>query len=525
MDTASVAADRPLDGRTAVLFSCIFIGLLLRFANLDQKHYWHDEALTSFYAAGNAAAQLDWTDFRGRDLSPEELVARLQSPRSDRNFHDVIAAQASEVVSHPPLYSLLNHFWMRAFGTAPAIMRLLPALLSALALPVSYWLARELGWRGRAPLLAVALIAVSPFQIAYAQEARQYSLLVLCTLAASAALLRCLRRDHWSWWILYTITLLIGFYTHLLFVAVAAAHSAFVLLSLCLSVRRPFLRFDWRLIKQLAAVSVSALAFWPWVRIAFAPDAGGDGWAAIGLPLPRMIIGLGRLYSAPIVDLYPLPAPLELLGAALALLLFIYSLLYTLRCAGKDSNLLLLLLFAVSVALPLGLDLLSGGQRSTVSRFLTVALVAAQMIVAYTLAAQTAVSSRRAVWTAVTAVVLLTGLLSSTLWVLSPAGSGKGNDESQIDVLARLNSAEQPLVLLNGLDISPTFGDVLGLSHNLDPDVRFYIIDSLTEVPPNRAPLYFYEPSAATLAQFTTARPFVATEVVPGLLWQLQPAS
>ncbi len=69
-------------------------------------------------------------------------------------------------------------------------MRSLPAIISLLAFPCIHWLCLELFEESITGSVAIAVIAVSPFHLAYAQEARQYSLWVLITLLSSEALLR-----------------------------------------------------------------------------------------------------------------------------------------------------------------------------------------------------------------------------------------------------------------------------------------------------------------------------------------------
>ncbi|MBL7201766.1 MAG: glycosyltransferase family 39 protein [Anaerolineae bacterium] len=85
---------------------------------------------------------------------------------------------------HPPLYYLLLHLWLR-FGDSAATVRALSALLSTLTIPVFYLTGRRLAGRS-VGLLAALLLALSPFHVRFAQEARMYALL---TLSISIALL------------------------------------------------------------------------------------------------------------------------------------------------------------------------------------------------------------------------------------------------------------------------------------------------------------------------------------------------
>ncbi len=94
---------------------------------------------------------------------------------------------------HGPLYSLLLHVWGRFAGDSEWALRLPSALLgvalvAAIAKLAGCWLGRE------TELPAAWLAAGSPFLIWYSQEARNYTLLMLCASLASVAVLGMERR-------------------------------------------------------------------------------------------------------------------------------------------------------------------------------------------------------------------------------------------------------------------------------------------------------------------------------------------
>jgi mannosyltransferase len=78
----------------------------------------------------------------------------------------------------PPLYYLMLHLWMAAFGSSTFGVRLFSVLCSVALVPVLALAARRYG--GRAAVVpCVVLVAMSPFAIRYGTEARMYSLLML----------------------------------------------------------------------------------------------------------------------------------------------------------------------------------------------------------------------------------------------------------------------------------------------------------------------------------------------------------
>jgi uncharacterized membrane protein len=134
-------------------------GALLRAWQIGDKSLWIDEAFSVWIARQPLAEGISW-------------LARIDQ--------------------HPPLYYALLHLWLR-LGDGPAAVRLFSALASALNVPVLYGLGARLAGR-KAGLLAATVLALSPFHVYLAQEARMYALLSL-TVSLSLWALACLLSD------------------------------------------------------------------------------------------------------------------------------------------------------------------------------------------------------------------------------------------------------------------------------------------------------------------------------------------
>ena len=93
----------------------------------------------------------------------------------------------------PPLYYVLQHGWMRLFGSGDVAARLLSGALAVAALPVMWFAGRRAGTRATG-WSALVLLASSPFAVRYATEARMYSLVMLLFLLGYLALVRALER-------------------------------------------------------------------------------------------------------------------------------------------------------------------------------------------------------------------------------------------------------------------------------------------------------------------------------------------
>ncbi len=169
------------------------LALALRLSFLVSKPLWMDEVATVIFTLGNSSHSVPLDQV----ISLDQLLIPLQ-PRPEATVGSTIHYLMQED-NHPPAYFVLAHLWMHFFPTiqgvaSPWAARALPALLGALSVPAVY-LAGWLGFRSvLAGQIGAALMAVSPFGVAMAQEARHYS---LATLMVSLGL-ACFAVGGWS---------------------------------------------------------------------------------------------------------------------------------------------------------------------------------------------------------------------------------------------------------------------------------------------------------------------------------------
>jgi uncharacterized membrane protein len=177
----------------------VLIGACLRFVNLEAKPPWSDEWATLVFSLGNS--------FRSIPLDQVISLDTLMQPwqvNTPTVPGDVITRLATES-THPPIYFLLTHWWLKAFSPSGAFVsvwwgRSLSALFGVATIPALF----GLGWLTFRSLviahLAAALMAISPFGIYLAQEARHYTLTILWIIASLACLVAAVRaiRQHHS---------------------------------------------------------------------------------------------------------------------------------------------------------------------------------------------------------------------------------------------------------------------------------------------------------------------------------------
>jgi 4-amino-4-deoxy-L-arabinose transferase-like glycosyltransferase len=162
-----------------VLIALTATGAFLRLFQLGTASLWLDEASTLTFA--------------------RQSLAQIWGSLSAGEFN-------------PPLFYWMEHA-MLVFGEGEAVLRLIPAILGILTIPVFYLIGTEVLDRNTG-ILASALLAFSPFQIYYSQEARAYAPMLFFFSLAFYFFLRLLR----SWGrrdaVLFGIFSAVAFWTH-----------------------------------------------------------------------------------------------------------------------------------------------------------------------------------------------------------------------------------------------------------------------------------------------------------------------
>jgi hypothetical protein len=166
---------------------------------------------------------------------------------------------------HPPLYYFVLHYWMPIAGSSETALRMLSVVFSTLTILALYRLTAFL-FGGPTGLVGALLLAVSPFHLAAAQEARMYALLGLLSLWSMFELARLLDPAHARRRVVFTmyvLTTALMLYTHVYGFFVLVAQALF-LGGLALWAR-PVLAPVWKRI--LLAQSLALVLFLPWLQV------------------------------------------------------------------------------------------------------------------------------------------------------------------------------------------------------------------------------------------------------------------
>jgi len=170
-----------------LLLLWIVIGAGLRLNNLTAKPPWTDEFATMVFSLGHSFQTVPLDQAIALDV----LLEPLQTIPS-AGVKDVIHNLLTQDI-HPPLYFVLAHLWLNLFPPEGGLVsvfgaRSLPTIFSLVSISAAYGLGK-LAFRSSAiGHLAAAMMAVSPYAIYIAQEARHYTLAILWVMASLSCL-------------------------------------------------------------------------------------------------------------------------------------------------------------------------------------------------------------------------------------------------------------------------------------------------------------------------------------------------
>ncbi len=211
MSNAGDSSVKAVSARTAWALLAVILAAsaVLRFWTIGAKELWLDECISALAV----------------ERAPSEAYPGTHRPLTEtvRNVaqHD----------AHPPLYYVLLNLCTRLTGRGEDGLRALSAVASIGCVALTYAIGAALLGRA-AGLLAAGMLAVSSFQIYFAQEARLHALVTLLVLAMTFALLRLFAAREqaagrgWLWAAAYGVLAAAALYTYYYAVFAMAAHAA-----------------------------------------------------------------------------------------------------------------------------------------------------------------------------------------------------------------------------------------------------------------------------------------------------------
>ena len=495
----------------------LLLGVLFRVVKLDHKFYWEDEVRTSLRISGYTETEVIQQVY-DHHIIPVESLDKYKFPHPETRLTDTVQVLMTHP-EHPPLYYLMAQVWvkvwMRWLDNPVTVIRSLSVLISFLVFPTIYWLSRELFDSPFIAEMSVAIVAISPLHILYAQEARQYSLWTVAVLLSSATLLQSLRLNKTRIWGVYAVSLIIGLYSHLLFALVVLAQGLYV-----------FILHQFRLhktvIRYCKSLLIGLIAFLPWAWVILnawlkSQDnlTQGGGTTSLSRLTNQWFRNINRAFFD--ADL----------GAAnmIIIILAIYALYFLWRNAPKQVWLFIVSIVGIPAFTLMIPDVIFGSSISTRLRYLIPSYLGIQIAFAYLFGTQMAtVRTWKQRWWRIWAIAIISGgVIGCT--VSSPRAvtwSMDDNSDYYIKIGQVINQATRPLVISNASPIR-----ILTLSYRLEPKtwLQPLTITTLTSstIPDNVSHVFWFKYSKHDVSRSLADLNFKSQLVIQGqslYLWE-----
>lgn len=461
----------------------IYIGLFLRFNNLEGKIYWLDESFTSLSVSAYSREDVKQHLITGAEIDIP-TIKKYQYPHQEVNYKGTIEGLIEDEPQHTPLYFLSARFWLQIFGNSIFTIRAFSVITGVFCLPLMYVLCIELFEQPSVAWIATTFMAVSPFHVLYSQEARPFSLWTLTTLLSCITLLKAQKKPSAKSWLLYSLSSLLSFYTFLFSLLTCLAHFVYILSCEKFRLTKTTVFF-------MAASSLAVLGFAPWINIMIHnPPSNYTSFSATSLlAYPKAWI---RNLTLPFID-FGINAdsnPISLIFFGIYLLLLLYFLIrsvsYLINRSHKKSFYFLASLLILPCFILLIHDFGKGGQMTMRANYLIPSLLSMQIIFA-NLLGNKILSKKRTLWLGVTVTFLALAIASCSMMTNSNVWWNKANENIHHRLAEIVNQAEQPLIISDVLT-DDEYIKPFSLSHYLDEKAKF---------------MFFFEPTQSERSQIT----------------------
>ncbi|MGC9502947.1 glycosyltransferase family 39 protein [Baaleninema sp.] len=430
--------------------------------------------------------------FNGQVVSAAD-IQKYVGNRSETTVIDTLKSSAFD--PHvTPLYYVLVRFWAQLFGDAIASLRSFSAFLSLLCLPALYWLAMELFASSTSASLAVALMAVSPFHVIYAQEARNYSLWTLTILLSSVLLLRAIKHANWKNWCFYALAMAASLYAHLFSVLLFAAHGIYV------GWYKGWKPLD--TVKKFAIASgISLLLFSPWILIIILKITtvqSATNWMKQPLGIIQQIqTWLGSVLTVVFDNGSYVGQTGSLLNvnSRIFVIIILWSFWVFWKKSPQSSRKLIGAITIVFMALNILPFLSAGYALSGIIRYQIPFLISINLVLAYAFAY--AFPKNPTIWKLVLSFILISGFASCLKYSQAASWWNKGNAYHHWQAAQYINQQNNSL-LVSRID-NNNRGKLIAISYYLKPQEKLLLFSkknsSHYQIPDNFKNILVFNPS------------------------------
>lgn len=476
-----------------LLIIVIILGIFFRLNNIDLKPYWHDEIYTSLRISGRTGDEAI-KEFSGRIISHQDIL-KYQCPSAEKNLADTIRVLAHDDPQHPPLFYGLEAIWSRLFGCSVTTTRSLSVLFSLFLLPTIYLICQELFNKPLVTWIATALVSVSPIQIRYAQEARQYSLLAFLTALSGLILIKAVKNNTFSSWATYAIAVSGLLYCHLLSILVLTGHLIFVIVV-------NFTRKIKILRNYISALSVGFITFLPWAKILIIGKNTAEqktSWLSQNIDFLSLIekwsLNLNRIFISWNYEFNSWSIYLSIPFWLITL----YSFYFILKKNHYSLWVFVFSLTGTTVVTLIVIDILRTGKSSTLPNYLLPSFLGIQICVAYLLGTKLnypfSTEKQRQFWSIVTVAIFSGSIISNAIDL--QAETWWNWSKFDVEAAKIVNTYSHPLVISEG-----SLGEIAPLTYLLNSEAKIMLLDNKRlENLPNFENIFLYQVSEELTSQ------------------------
>ncbi|MEO0967014.1 MAG: hypothetical protein AAFX80_01440 [Cyanobacteria bacterium J06639_18] len=336
-----------------LLLAWIIIGSCLRFIGLEKLPPWTDECATIVFSLGNTFSHVPLNQIINADilLQPLQVISNTEiSNVTERLFDES---------THPPVYFILNHLWMKIFsppGELASIFaaRSLSAILGIISIPAMFGFGYIVFRSALVGHIGAALMAVSPYNIFLAREARHYTLVILLLIASLSCFMKAIEviRNHQRLpiWVglAWVIVNALGIATHFFFSLALCVQACVLLLHIAKQVKNNkwvSIRLSWLRILGVAFGTFSASVVWLPVLTKI---RGNELTTWVSDGSPHFIEPIWRLFLWITSIFFLLPSAISIVPiwiiiiSGTSTLLFLGWVIYSIRCTLQAQKLNLL---------------------------------------------------------------------------------------------------------------------------------------------------------------------------------------
>lgn len=442
-----------------VLVVIITMAIGLRIFGINSKPMWGDEIVTLGKMYGYSAKEIK------NHIMGLKAPSNLSRFKRTGTYSSYLRAMSIEG-SHVPLFGTLVWGFNSVFPGVSSPNRWISVYASLITIMLIVFMCRRTCKDTRFVILVTAMVALSPMQLVYSQEGRPYALFMMFFVWASLLFLRAVSSGSQKSWFAYSVMIALESLTHLLFIFHLAVNVVFILLFK--QTNKKVQLGKTILFSILGCLPLVLWKFWCLSQPGYKDLARLTGWlysdVSWTLMVNTFLLNLSR-------NFYDLCEAFNYIHIPMYLGFAIVSLI-SLICLFRKRNVLsfyVIVTVAVHFSLIL-VDLLLGGKRSLITRFLLPAYLSCTIAIAYFVYDQIFCSNnvkQRVVGSVLMCVLLISGVVSSLTFVTSKTWWNKGH-EFHFNKVANIIAQHKKALILGAPE------DLFALSFQLSKTFKYF---------------------------------------------------